>query len=160
MATTEPVDVGRALETVQEELRDIYRDRQDTALQVWSTGIKLSRAGRGILVTFAVSGTRGGPGYDIRIVRLSNALDGERIKNTVTILLVVGVIVLAWLDHIGDPHVKLYATISMAVFIVFMGIMIAIAQRDRKENEKVFSQSEVERLRTRLNLRLDELTHL
>jgi hypothetical protein len=60
MATTEPVDVGRALEAVQEELRDIYRDRQYTALQVWSTGIKLSRAGRGILVTLAVSGTRGG----------------------------------------------------------------------------------------------------
>jgi hypothetical protein len=157
MATTEPVDVGRALETVQEELRDIYRDRQDTALQVWSAGIKLSRAGRGILLTLAVSGTRGGSGLDIRIVRLSNALDGERIKNTVTVLLVVGVIVLAWLDHIGDPHVTLYATISIAVFIAVMGIMIAIAQRDRKENEKVFSQSEVERLRTRLNLRLEKI---
>jgi hypothetical protein len=157
MAITEPADLARVMETVQEELRDIYRDRQDTALQVRSTGIKLSRAGRGILVEPAVGGTRGGSGFDIRIVRLSNALDGERVKNNLTVILVVGVIFFAWLDHSGVPDVKLYVSISLAVLFAVMVILIAIAQRDRKENEKVFSQSEVERLRTRLKLRLNEL---
>jgi hypothetical protein len=62
--------------------------------------------------------------------------------------------ILIWRSHAGDVNVVLYKEIIIAAFMVIFVSLAAVALRDRKDSEKVFPDSEVERLRTRLNLRI------
>lgn len=139
---------------MKEELEDVYRGRQGTVLQLRGPSILLSRSGRTLMVTASIREQWEGPGaVDVRVSRLPE-FDGNQIINSLVMLLVAAVGILFWRSHVGDANVDLYRWIIIAVFAVIIVTLLAVAHRDRKDSERVFPESEVERLRTRLKLRI------
>jgi hypothetical protein len=139
---------------MKEELEDVYPGGRGTVLRVKGQSILLARSGRILKVMASFREiSEGADAVDVTVHRVQN-FDGNGIINSFLMLVAAGVGIFIWRSHVGDTHIELYKWIMAAVVVVLGGCMYLVALRDWKDSEGVFPESEVERLRTRLKLRI------
>jgi len=151
----------RILESIREELKEVYRFRKDTVIGVNArySAILVGRSGWVIAVAPVIRPSFTPPfrTVDIRISRISKYLNSDSLINNGLMLIAAGVAFLALRSYMGDPKVYLYKWIFVAGFLALMSILVPLSLREKKDNEKVFPPSETEHLRNRLKLTLEEV---
>ena len=151
------LDTTEFLELLKEEIDDVYRDRKDTFIRVRTASILVTRSGRSLIVRplIPATGQTEPSAIAIQVSGATEVFGIEEFKTYLPVLLIAFIIFLEWRRYIHDPFVDLYYWVGMILVAAGVGGMAFAVHRNRKESDKVFPQKEIERLRTRLKLRLE-----